>query len=333
MDINIISAVSAMGAINGFIMAIFIYIRGKKNMVRLPLIIYIAILSTYILGIAIKYLHASDFIFRCIYFNDILYGILIYMYVRNKIANRFILYKKDFLYIIPIFLIYTGAEFLFLQNGSVVLKWIIEWVVDIIFVLLALKLLISHIKKQDMIIQNRSWKRLKGLIVICLIINIIESIIFILYLIDNSEMYLYLYLNILYAIAIYVIGYNEIFSLTTIEKEVKPSTIVNKSEIKERLLLLMKTDRPYLDKEIKISDIAKLLGEKTSTISNVINNDMGQNFCDFINSYRVAEAKKILLEKSSNLSIEGIGYEVGFKSKTTFYTSFKKFTGGTPTKY
>lgn len=59
---------------------------------------------------------------------------------------------------------------------------------------------------------------------------------------------------------------------------------------------------------------------------------MGQNFCDFINSYRVEEAKKILLKKN-NLSIEGIGYEVGFKAKTTFYTSFKKFTGKPPTKY
>lgn len=332
MDINIISAVSAMGAINGFLIAIFIYIRGKKNMVRLPLIIYIAILSTYILGIAIKYLHASDFIFRCIYFNDILYGMLIYMYIRNKIANRFIFYKKDFLYIIPIFLVYTGAEFLFLQNGSVVLKWIIELVVDIVFVLLALKLLTSHIKKQEAIIQNRNWKRLKGLIVICLTIDIIESVIFVLYLIENLDIYLYLYLNILYAVAIYVIGYNEIFSLTT-TKDVKLPAIVSKSNIQERLLLLMKTDRPYLNNEIKISDIAKLLGEKIATISNVINNDMGQNFSDFINSYRVAEAKKMLSEKNDKLSIEGIGYEVGFKAKTTFYASFKKFTGKTPTKY
>lgn len=262
MDINIISAISAMGAINGFIMAIFLYVRNKKDRVRLPLILYIVILSTYILGVAIKYLQSSDFIFRCIYFNDILYGILIYMYVRNKIANRFVLNKKDFLYIIPIFLVYTGAEFLFLQNGNVVFKWLIELVVDIIFVLLALKLLTLHINRQNAIIQNKSWKRLRTLILICLIVDVLEIIIFALYLIDNSDIYMYLYLNILYGIAIYAIGYNEIFSLTTAKKEVKPSVIVNKNDIQERLLLLMKTDNPYLNKEIKISDIAKLLGEK-----------------------------------------------------------------------
>lgn len=58
------------------------------------------------------------------------------------------------------------------------------------------------------------------------------------------------------------------------------------------------------------------------------------NFNNYINSYRVALAKQILKSsKASTLSIEGIGVESGFRSKTTFYSAFKKNVNMTPAQY
>ena len=66
----------------------------------------------------------------------------------------------------------------------------------------------------------------------------------------------------------------------------------------------------------------------------VINELYRDNFYNFINKYRVEEAKILLLsEKYNQLNILGIAYESGFNSKTTFNTTFKKHTGFSPTDF
>lgn len=61
---------------------------------------------------------------------------------------------------------------------------------------------------------------------------------------------------------------------------------------------------------------------------------MGMNFFDFINSHRITEAKKRLISSQyKHLSIEGIAFDVGFKTKTSFNTAFNKFVGTTPSKF
>ena len=59
---------------------------------------------------------------------------------------------------------------------------------------------------------------------------------------------------------------------------------------------------------------------------------MSMNFYDFISKYRIEEAKKIFTEKSDKTVLEVL-YEVGFNSKSSFNTTFKKFTGITPTQF
>ena len=61
---------------------------------------------------------------------------------------------------------------------------------------------------------------------------------------------------------------------------------------------------------------------------------MNQNFFDFINGYRIKEAKRLLVDpKGELLTILAIAEEVGFNSKSSFNTAFKKITGMTPTEY
>ena len=68
-------------------------------------------------------------------------------------------------------------------------------------------------------------------------------------------------------------------------------------------------------------------------LSQVINAHTGLNFYDFISQYRIEEAKKILSEPFTNKTVLEVLYEVGFNSKSSFNTAFKKFTGVTPTHY
>jgi AraC-like DNA-binding protein len=69
-------------------------------------------------------------------------------------------------------------------------------------------------------------------------------------------------------------------------------------------------------------------------LSRLINQNYKQNFNDFINAMRVAEAKKKLLDSNYNrLTIEAIGQSVGFNSKSSFYIAFKKYAHCSPKEY
>lgn len=104
-------------------------------------------------------------------------------------------------------------------------------------------------------------------------------------------------------------------------------------ELKEKLLYVMQVNKPYLKSDLKISDLAALLSVPAYQLSQLINSEFFVNFYDFVNKYRVEEAKKLLLEDARNYKILSIGYEVGFNSKATFNRVFKKFTNLTPSAY
>ncbi|CAN0522583.1 unnamed protein product [Laminaria digitata] len=95
----------------------------------------------------------------------------------------------------------------------------------------------------------------------------------------------------------------------------------------------MKTSESFVQSELTIVDVAKDLQIHTKQISTAINKVHHKNFNSYVNEFRIEKAITLLHEKYISLSIEGIGYEVGFHSKSAFYAAFKKVTGTTPTKF
>ncbi len=106
-----------------------------------------------------------------------------------------------------------------------------------------------------------------------------------------------------------------------------------KAEIKNNLLEYFKNSRPYLNPELSMSMLSQNLNIPKYHLTEVLNIDIGKNFFQFVNEYRIEEVKRQLSDKSNYYSIEAIGYESGFSSKSSFYTVFKKFTGLTPAEY
>jgi AraC-like DNA-binding protein len=106
------------------------------------------------------------------------------------------------------------------------------------------------------------------------------------------------------------------------------------SEIKEKISRIMKNDKVFLNPDINLVFLANLLELSTHSLSFVINQGFNENFNQFVNRYRIEEAKKMILNPDMNhLSISGIGYEVGFNSKSVFNTTFKKLENCTPLQY
>lgn len=102
----------------------------------------------------------------------------------------------------------------------------------------------------------------------------------------------------------------------------------------EELRNFMKEKEPYLNPNLTIQNLADELGKPVRELSILINYNFKQHFYDFINSYRIDKAKELLKNTSSkDLMVFEIFYDVGFNSKSSFNTAFKKQVGKTPTQY
>jgi AraC-like DNA-binding protein len=100
-----------------------------------------------------------------------------------------------------------------------------------------------------------------------------------------------------------------------------------------RLLALMDEERPWLEPELTLAELAQRLGTHATLLSKVINTGCGQNFNDFVNSYRVAEARRLLADPQfTHYSLVGVALESGFNSKSTFNRVFKKLDGRAPSE-
>jgi AraC-like DNA-binding protein len=90
----------------------------------------------------------------------------------------------------------------------------------------------------------------------------------------------------------------------------------------------------FKDSLLSLKRLSKLLNVPEKQLSQIINKNAGTNFNDFVNGYRIEEAQRLIENNGQNsLNILQIAYEVGFNSKSTFNTAFKKFTGLTPSEF
>ena len=107
-----------------------------------------------------------------------------------------------------------------------------------------------------------------------------------------------------------------------------------KQDIKNSIIFYMNNSRNYLNIDYSINTLAKDLDISRSYISQVINELFKQNFSNFLNEYRIKEARKILSHPNNLIyTIESIAELVGYKSKSAFNKAFKKYVGVTPSFY
>ncbi len=118
------------------------------------------------------------------------------------------------------------------------------------------------------------------------------------------------------------------------EQKVKFKNEPSKNESLKELAFFMENEKPYLDFELTLQKLSSQLEIPERELSILINQYLGKHFFDFINEYRIDEAKNILENPNNQeLTVLEILYQVGFNSKSSFYTAFKKVTNLTPTEF
>ena len=109
----------------------------------------------------------------------------------------------------------------------------------------------------------------------------------------------------------------------------------DKEQLLSRIQEVMENSDEIFSPEFSLERLAMLSNSKSKYVSQVINEYYEQNFNNFLNSFRIKEACKRMgdLDNYGNYTIEAISESVGFKSRSTFVTSFKRITGLTPSQY
>lgn len=145
-----------------------------------------------------------------------------------------------------------------------------------------------------------------------------------------------------FSVSYFGIKQNYLFQTHIEEKVLKSTKKYKNSSLSEeikadyinKIMEFMSSEKPHLNPELTIQDLSKQLNITRHHLTEILNNELGKNFFNFINEYRVAEVKKRLLDnKFTHLTIVAIAFDSGFNSKSTFNSIFKQQTGKPPSKW
>lgn len=165
------------------------------------------------------------------------------------------------------------------------------------------------------------------------LVGILILIIYLNYENDHGDHFIIIFFSLsIFVSSFFMLSESRVFQKSWIAEKYETSGLHSDQEkILQQVKRLMDEEQYFLQTSISLKELAEKLELAPNYLSQSINTLCGQNFNEFINSYRINEAKHRLLDKAyEHLSIEGIGNGVGFRSKSAFYKAFKKHTERTP---
>jgi len=302
----------------------------------------------------------------------LLFGPLIYLFTQSVFEKDFSLSAKKSIHFLPFFLFFLVTEIYYLVQPrlkqeqilslasqhhipiSVSVVTTLVFLLFLLYVVGALRLILFY--KKDAIQHYSSNKQidtswLSSTIFFFLLIIILSILNSLLSQTPVGDFYLIGFNIIVLAMLFFIIALQikalqrpHFFSFSgnndPVAKPFRDELVVRDLEKIERgetaklVLNYMQAHKPYLEPELSLEQLASRLMLKPRLLSQAINEILGQSFYDFINRHRIEEARRLLTNpKDEKITISEVLYEVGFNSKSSFYTLFKKYTGLTPSEF
>jgi len=369
---TITQIISVITVLQLLLFSVFLLSVKRKSLNHFILTAFLIVNALFIINFLIpaleRFFNISLIHFRFIGFSfGFLFGPLLYFFTKFLIYKNFRLKKTDSIYIIP-FLIHSATMiFAFhILSEEVKIKLLYSnnvlpiWISHFNFLFLNLQILCymaasvklindygKELKNVYAAIENINLSWLKLILYAFIFMWIIDFSHFILRYITNLSRiahqimtFVSLSINFVFAIVLVLkaLRHPELFFV--IEQKQEKSKYENSPLSKDqselylkKLIAFMKSEKPYLVPSLTINILSERISLQPKILSQVINENMQQNFFDFINHFRIEEAKEILSNPIGNKTVLEILYEVGFNSKSVFNTAFKKHTGITPTQF
>jgi len=353
MEMEIISWV---GLSQGLFAAILMMTKKNRNDSDKILIAWLSLLAIEFLTCAVDYklfgnpLLSSSFL---------LFNPAFYLYINSLIKDNFKLHWLQLLHLFPFVFFeviayiirepYTLRSF-FNPDSSLWYRYmfgaasVISW---IIYNSYSAILVIQHRKSLENELSNiESSQKLGWLFFIVIFYNsycimaVITGIMAIFLHLDFPLPHVFNYsalLLLIYILGFYGLQQGIIFKPDLLNYHEKYSKSLlsptQKTTIKKKLINYFRDEKPYFDPNLNMNMLSELLNVRKHHLTEVLNADIEKNFFQFVNEYRIEAVKEKLADPKNLYSIEAIGYECGFSSKSSFFTVFKKITGKTPMEF
>jgi AraC-like DNA-binding protein len=364
IHIDIFSLFIFLGTVQGIFLSYFFLSknnRGVKANIYLGLLLLVSSLLS--LDILFSY---TNFMFQVIYLVDateplnFLVGPLFFLYILAKVDESKI--KKVYFHFIPAIIYFFYSIFFHIQSieskynayieqyhpeleyianlGGVFedpflfKNFINELTIISILTYLILSIIVVY-KAQNNGLNSKAYRILWADVAFMSVI--LFTIIFVKFTFEHDlgDYIIIVAISIfIYSISFKIIRESLFFKNSFNEKKYTKSALDEETKYKiEQKVIQIMEDKYYLTTTPSLPDLAKKINVSPNYVSQVINEKMGSSFLELINKYRIEEAKSLILDPKLNETIEGIGYSVGFNSKSTFHSAFKRITGQTPSEF
>ncbi|SOD12656.1 helix-turn-helix domain-containing protein [Pedobacter xixiisoli] len=326
---------SALGAFNGFLLSIYFAVNAKKkHFANYFLSLLLLVLSVRIVKSVFFYFNpnVSNVFIQIGLSACALIGPFLFLYLKSYTTNEKINWVK---HILPYAFIVTvlGVVYPYFENNNLWVRWIIngiyaQWFIYIAFSFKYIRPIVKKIKEKESLKKIDVW---------FLSIYLGIAFIWLAYAVATYTSYIVGALSfsfILYLVILLFIFRNSKESTFLIEKERYKNKEIDKETmalIDQKLSIIIEKEL-FLNSNFSLEDASKELKVTKHLLSQYVNEVLGKSFSNLIKDYRIEKAKR-LLETEKNYTIESLGYDSGFNSKSTFFTAFKKNTGLTPAEY
>lgn len=316
-----------IGTLNGLFLSIYFFFhpRGRKGPNRiLALLLWVFALRISKLVIVHFFENIHGFYDTLWYTGLASTGILLYLYL-VFLEQRGPMNKQ---------LVYHFSLPLLFQLFQMFSSWSRKWFVQFGIAVLSLVIYsVFSFTKIFRILHNHRSKLIRRWIIGILFFFMAEGILFITFFIVR---YPFMKVEaILYSLVIYFFVFSEL-RWKVVQRVHRMAFGENGTDDKlhKRLIQVMEEERLYLSPNLTLTELAKSIGTTPHKLSHYLNVQFGRNFNDFVNFYRIEEAKRRLLDPiNQNKTIASIAYDCGFNSLSVFNPAFKKFTGKSPSKF
>jgi len=334
--------VSSAGLLHGVLFAFFLFFFKKKKTLTNLLLGLILIFMAFRIGKSVMMNFGDNleptFIFAGLALL-LLIGPFLRWYILGMTRPNFKLPKNYLAEIIPFSLVFLMSFFInkeLFENNKVVIL-ILGSVLLLIYFHFAFYIFISwrtlkNVKKNYIKeTQSKSQKSIFEWLYFLIIGFVIIWFSYFLNILDDEVPYVIG--PIVYSLAVYFLSYKA-FQLKATEIDGEVFKENDNTVLFDKISKLIVDKKLYLESDFSLSKLSKLIGQSTQKTSSVINQYAKQNFNDFINYYRIQDAKILLVNtESEKFTISSIAFDSGFNSLSSFNSAFKKFEGKTPSMY
>ncbi len=365
MNFSLVSLIDFAALTQGLLLGIILIVSSKKNKPSLVLGIFLILYTLDLVdsllddfGILQEYpqllfIHMKFFL---------LTPVLFYVYAKN-ILDQF-RFKKEFWLFIPgilEFIFFGIIFFLPVAQKQDIAKYD---TIHKLYYILVIASIISYILFSVLVIRLININKLKVLnyysnsqgrllvwvrfMAYYLIIISVPALIALIWWKEGSSGFfiynIYSILNVIFIFWVGLFGFQQqkIFdrsAINIINPPIKNDSIAKPDKGKdlvnlEKIKLYVQQKEHFSNPKLNLLIVSHNTSISQRNVSRLINNYLDINFNQFINQYRIDEAKQLLLDKNyQHYNILGISDIVGFNSKTSFYNSFKQIVGMTPQQY